>query len=226
MLKFIADMKKVVVIHTSLVSIHTLRELFSQLIPEVEVYNIVDDSLLAEVMAEGKVSKAIIERMKNHVDSAKIIGADVIFSQCSSMGPAMDMISSSCEIPIIKIDQAMAEKAVSMGTKIGVVATVSSTMKPSCDLIINVAKRKKKQIQLKQGLVDGALDILLKERDQKRHNEMVLQKIEELQELCDVIVLAQGSMIVLLPELRNIKIPVLTSPELGVRKIREVLELD
>ena len=71
----------------------------------------------------------------------------------------------------------MAEKAVSMGSKIGVVATVLSTMNPSCDLINNVAKSKKKQIEIIQGLVDGALDILLKDEDQKRHNEMVLEKI-------------------------------------------------
>jgi len=219
-------MKKIVVIHTSLVSIETLKVLFFKLIPEAEIYNIVDDSLLAEVMKKGKVSNAIIERMKNHVDSAEILGADVILSQCSSMGPAIDFIANSYKTPIIKIDQAMAEKAVSMGSKIGVVATVRSTMKPSCDLINSVAKRKKKEIEITEGLVDGALDILLKEGNQKRHNELVLEKIKLLEESCDVIVLAQGSMIVLLPELKDFKTPILTSPELGVRQIREVLALD
>jgi Asp/Glu/hydantoin racemase len=219
-------MKKIVVIHTSLVSIETLKDLFFKLIPEAEIYNIVDDSLLAEVMKKGKVSHAIIERMKNHVASAEILGADVILSQCSSMGPAIDFIANSCKTPIIKIDQAMAEKAVSMGSKIGVVATVRSTMKPSCDLINSVAKREKKEIEITEGIVDGALAILLKEGNQKRHNELVLEKIRLLEESCDVIVLAQGSMIVLLPELKDFKTPILTSPELGVRQIRKVLELD
>ena len=219
-------MKKIVIIHTSLVSFDTLRELFSKLIPEAEIYNIVDDSLLAEVMKNGQVTNDIIERMKNHVDSAEIIGADVILSQCSSMGSAIDMISNSCKTPIVKIDLAMAEKAVSMGSKIGVVATVRSTMKPSCDLINSVAMSEKKEIEITEGLVDGALDILLNEGNQKRHNELVLEKIKAIEESCDVIVLAQGSMIVLLPELKDIKTPVLTSPELGVRQIRKVLDLD
>ena len=85
-------MKKIVVIHTSLVSIDKMKELFSAIIPEAKIFNIVDDSLLAEVMEKGKVSKAIIDRMKNHALSAEIIGADVILSQCSSMGPTSKVL--------------------------------------------------------------------------------------------------------------------------------------
>lgn len=218
-------MKKVVVIHTSLVSIENLKALFSSLIPEIRVYNIVDDSLLAEVMEHGEVTQGIIERMRNHVKSAEILDADAIFSQCSSMGPAIDIVEKTCQIPILKIDQAMAEKAVSMASKIGVVATVASTVDPSCDLISRAAQRKKKEIKITECLVDGALDVLLKTGDKKRHNEMILEKIKELEKTCEVIVLAQGSMVVLLPELKDITTPVLTSPELGVRKMRTLLGL-
>ena len=38
-----------------------------------------------------------------------------------------------------------------------------------------------------------------------------------------MVVLAQGSMVVLLPELADIQKPVLSSPELGVRKARQLL---
>jgi len=119
----------------------------------------------------------------------------------------------------------MAEQAVEIGNKIAVVATVASTMKPSCNLIRQVASSKGKNIELVEALVDGALDILLKKGDKKQHNHLVLEKIMGLDGTCDVIVLAQGSMIVLLPELEDIKTPVFTSPELGVRKMREVLGL-
>jgi len=217
--------KKVAIIHTSLVSIEKLKELFSDILPEVKVYNIIDDSLLAEVMENNGITDEIVNRMENYVRSAETLGVDAVLSQCSSMGEAVDIIEKSTKIPLLKVDLAMAEKAVEIGNKIAVVATVTSTMKPSCNLIRQVASSKGKSIEIVEALVDGALDILLKKGDMEQHNRLVLEKIMGLDGTCDVIVLAQGSMIVLLPELENIKTPVLTSPELGVRKMREILGL-
>jgi len=215
----------VAIIHTSFVSIETLKSLCAEIIPEVEISNIVDDSLLKEVMENNGITPIIVERMGNYVKSAEAMGADAVLSQCSSMGNAIDIIEKSAKIPLLKIDQAMAEKAVEKGTKIAVVATVASTMKPSCNLVKQVADEKGKKIEIKEVLVDGALDILLKHGDKQKHNAMVLEKIKTLEGTCDVIVLAQGSMVVLLPELEQIKTPILTSPELGVRKLGEILEL-
>ena len=218
--------KKVVIIHTSLVSFDYLKRLFEQIIPEADVYNIVDDRLLAEVMENSAVTNSIIQRMKNHINSAENLGADAILSQCSSMGPAVDILSKSVRTPILKIDLAMAEKAVAIGKKIAVVATVASTVKPSCRLIKESAKRTGKDVEISEELVDGALDVLLYQGCEEKHNEMVLQKIRFLEGKYDVIVLAQGSMTRLLPLLKNIKTPILTSPELGVRKMRNLLGLD
>ena len=47
--------------------------------------------------------------------------------------------------------------------------------------------------------------------------------VEAAAETCDVVVLAQGSMTVLLPLLGHIQKPVLTSPRLGVERVKEVL---
>ena len=139
------------------------------------------------------------------------------------MGEAIDEARSSINTLVLKIDEAMAEQAVSMGKKIAVVATVTSTLRPSCNLIKEVAERNGKEIEVIEALVDGALDILINKGDKEKHNEMVLQKISSLDGKCDVIVLAQGSMVVLLPLLSNITTPVLSSPELAVRKLRDLL---
>ncbi len=63
----------------------------------------------------------------------------------------------------------------------------------------------------------------MKDKDQARHNAMVLTRIREAEAECDVVVLAQGSMTVLLPELGDISTPVLTSPRLGVERARDIL---
>jgi len=72
-------------------------------------------------------------------------------------------------------------------------------------------------------LVDGALDVLIREKNREKHNALVLEIVKKAEAECDVIVLAQGSMTVLLPELKDIKKPVLTSPRRGVEKARSIL---
>ena len=215
--------KKVAIIHTSLVSIDKLKELFAKILPEVKVYNIIDDSLLTEVMENNHVTPGIVARMKNHFKNAELLGVDAILSQCSSMGEAVDAVQTGIHTPVLKIDQAMAEKAVSLGSRIAVVATVASTLKPSCNLIREAGKKNEKEVEVIEALVDGALDILLNQGDKEMHNALVLEKIKVLEGKCDVIVLAQGSMVVLLPLLNEIKTPVLSSPELGIKKLREML---
>ena len=161
--------------------------------------------------------------MCKYYEAAAQNGADLIFNQCSSVGEAADIAAKLISIPVVKVDEAMAEKAVEMGRKIGVVATVKSTMKPSCNLVRSKAEKAGKSAEVREYLVDGALDVLMKENDRAKHNAMVLDMIRKAEAECDVIVLAQGSMTGLLPELKEITKPVLTSPRMGVEKAREVL---
>lgn len=214
--------KKVVIIHTSLVSHAALNNLFKEIMPDVKVHNIVDDSLLDEVKTVGHVTPKIIGRMVEYFKAAESIGADLIFNQCSSVGEAAQIAAKCVNIPMLRIDQPMAEKAVSLGKKIAVVGTVTSTMEPSCRIVQQMAEKHQKQVDVVPYVIDGALDLLMTE-GQARHNQFVLEKLKEIQQHFDVIVLAQGSMAVLEPELHQISIPVLTSPRLAVESVKELL---
>ncbi len=103
------------------------------------------------------------------------------------------------------------------------IATVGSTMKPSCNLIRTKAEQAGKAVEIKEYLVAGALDILMKEKNQEKHNELVLKEIKKAEQECDVIVLAQGSMTVMLPYLEGISKPVLTSPRRAVERVKQML---
>ena len=216
-------MKKVYIIHTSLVSHAELNALFAELLPQARVHNIVDDSLLHDVMQNGGINEKVISRMCAYVKGAAGNGADLIFNQCSSVGEAADIAARLVAVPVLKVDAPMAEKAVELGARIGVVATVSSTMKPSCNLVRAQAADAGKTVEVIEYLVDGALDVLMKEKNREKHNAMVLASVKKAEAECDVIVLAQGSMTVLLPELKTISKPVLTSPRLGVERARKIL---
>ena len=216
-------MKKIYIIHTSLVSHDDLQNLFHEIIPEAEIFNIVDDSLLHDVMANGGVNEKITGCVCYYFLAGDRNGADLIFNQCSSVGKAADVAKQLVSIPVVKVDEAMAEKAVSEGKKIGVVATVKCTMRPSCDLVLEKAAEMGEKVEVVEYLVDGALDILMKEKNREKHNELVLGMIKKAEAECDIILLAQGSMVVLLPLLEDTKKQVLTSPRLGVEKARKVL---
>lgn len=216
-------MKKIVMIHTSPVSLDELKKLVNEIIPNTELVNIIDDSLLEEVKKNNGITPSIIARMNAYVQIAQSMAPDLIFNQCSSVGEAFDIAKKATNVKTLKIDEPMAEAAVKAGKTIGVVATVKSTMKPSCRLIERKAKEKNRIVKIKEFLVDGALDVLMKENNVKKHNEMVLKKIQTACGECDVVVLAQGSMTAILPYLKGIDKPVLTSPKLAIEKARDIL---
>lgn len=215
-------MKKVIIIHTSLVSHDELKNLFKEIIPEAEVRNIVDDTLLAEVSKNGAITPAIVRRLGKYVQEAELLGADLIFNQCSSMGRAIDIVKNSITTPILKIDQEMADTAVTLGNRIAVIATVKSTVDPSCDIVKKAGEAAGKNVEIVPVLVDGALDVLMS-GDREKHNRLVREAVLKAEKTCDVIVLSQGSMTVLLPELSDVKKPVLSSPRMGVMRARKEL---
>jgi aspartate/glutamate racemase len=212
----------VFIVHTSFVSVRDLTELFHELGPEVEVRHVVDDSLLAEVLANDGVTPAVRSRMKAYYRAAETAGADLIFNQCSSVGEAADAAAKAVRVPVVKVDAAMAEAACRTGARIGVVATLGTTLGPTCRLIESTARRMKKKVKVVRCLVRGAFKVLIG-GDRPRHNRMVIEAIRALANRVDVIVCAQGSMIAILPELGETSVPVLTSPRLGVTHAIETL---
>jgi aspartate/glutamate racemase len=205
----------VYIIHTSFVSVKDLNDLFHAEMPEAEIRNIVDDSLLPEVLANSGVTPGVTERMQRYYQAAASAGADLIFNQCSSVGEVADAVAKSVPVPVIKVDARMAEVACQTGRRIGVVATLETTLGPTCRLIEATGKRLGRPVEITRCLVRGAFDVLVG-GNRARHNQMVLEAIRELANQVDVIACAQGSMAAILPELGQTKVPVLTSPALGV----------
>lgn len=215
--------KSIAIIQTSAVSSAELKALCDELLPDVTVYQIIDDSLIKEVNANGGPTIGVKRRMYNYYQQAESLGVDAILNQCSSVGEVADAIKPFLSIPVVKVDEAMAEKAVSLGRKIAVVATVPTTVGPSVRLIEQKAREAGREIEIETHLVKDAMMILIEQGDVETHNKMVLSEVEAAAENCDVVVLAQGSMTVLLPLLGHIQKPVLTSPRLGIQRMKEVL---
>lgn len=213
-------------LHTSLVFVTvepTIKDLFRELLPEVGLIDFVDSDVLATVQREGKVSAASVRRMCHLAQAAEDAGVQVIFSACSSLGPALDVVRRIARVPVVKIDDAMAREAVGKARRIGVVATVPSTLGPTTQLVRDAATAAGRTVQVTQRLCEGAFGILMA-GDRIRHDDMVSEGARELARDVDLLVLAQASMARLAPRLaEETHVEVLTSPRSGVESVAALL---
>ena len=216
-------MKKIVLLQTSMVSFDVFNALFKEIIPEASVSNLVDEDLLATLNRNKGITHSIIQRIVQYCIFAEAAGADMVFSQCSSTRVGIECARQMVKIPIVMVDDGMAEKAVAEGTRIGVAATAAATINPTVSALTGAAKRANKDVAIKTYLADGALDVLMKENNRAKHDQLVMDLLKQAERENDLIVLAQGSMITLEPLLPQIKIPVLTSPRIGVERARKIL---
>lgn len=215
--------KTVVMVHTGPVTIQPLNTLAADLLPGARVINLMDDSLLKDVMAAGHLTPAVTNRICQYYTIAEQMGADIILNACSSVGEAADVAAQLVSIPVVKVDIAMAEAAVERATVIGVAATVQTTLDPTVRLIEKTAGQKGKQVTLKRLLCPGAFDALLDGQTEK-HDRIVSNELLKLAAEVDLIVLAQVSMGRVAAALGDsIKVPVLTSPRLGMERLARVL---
>jgi Asp/Glu/hydantoin racemase len=209
--------KRLFLIHTSATLVPVFQQLCSAKLKDVDIFNIADDSLIKDVIARGELTPTTSSRVLGHLESAQQGGADMILVTCSSIGPAVDASTPMIDVPVLRVDQPMADQAVSVGRRIGVVATLPTTLKPTAVLIRRRAAAGGKDVELTERLCEGAFDALMS-GDARRHDEMVSQALRELSANVDVIVLAQASMARVVeglpPEAR--RVPILASPPLAI----------
>ena len=182
-----------------------------------------DESLLEETKAAGKITRNVVRRYCTYAVFAESIGSHLIFNQCSSVGEVVELAQQLVRIPILKTDLPMAEEAVTCGSKIAVLATAPTTVEPTSRLIHSVARQAGKDVDVSTRLCSDAF-LLLSKGDREGHNRILVEAVHHLEKQVDVIVLAQGSMAVLLDQLQDIRVPVLTSLESGVLRAKEILE--
>ena len=214
-------------IHTSKLFFTTetsLMGLFDEIMPEVRRINILDDSLLDDCISSGEVTADVTRRLCGYIRAAEEAGADAALSLCSSVGPAIDVARRIVGIPVIKIDEAHTEEAVQSADRIGVLATVATTMHPTVALIREKARQLGRDVVVREGLAGSALQALMK-GDRARHDEMLLAKASELASEVDVILFAQASMTRLESAVaEQTGLPVLSSPRRAVLRAKDVLE--
>lgn len=209
--------RKLGLIHTSATLVPVFEQLCREKLPGVSVFNIADDSLIKDVVARGELTPGVARRVLGHVAAAEAAGADYVLVTCSSIGAAVEAAAGMVDVPVLRVDQPMADEAVRRGPRVGVAATLPTTLGPTADLIERRAQAAGKNVQVTSRLCEGAFEALMS-GDAERHDTMVAEALKELAGEVDVVVLAQASMARVadaLPEADR-QVPILASPALAV----------
>lgn len=220
----VAPKIRLALLHTVVGLTGTFQQLCAELMPNVEIYHIVDESLLRNTIREGAPSPATYRRLANYLRGAEEAGADAVLVTCSSMGPCVEAARPLIGVPVVRVDEPMAEKAVQTGGRIGVAATLATTLKPTTELIERKAAQAPGKHAVTSVLCEGAFEAVVR-GDTSTHDRIVSQRLRELDAKCDVIVLAQASMARVLDTMKpaEIRVPVLSSPRLGIQYMAEIM---
>ena len=222
-----SNSKTLGLVHTSATLVPVFAELCNKYLPNVKTFNIVDDSLIKITIACGELTPATSRRVVNYAGSAQEAGADFILFTCSSIGPAVEAAAMLTKVPVLRVDQPMADQAVQLGKRIGVIATLPTTLEPTSDLVKRRAAAAGKQIVLTNRLCKGAFEALMS-GDAVTHDNIVGDALKELSKEVDVIVLAQASMARVVGTLSDAekKVPILASPEIAIQHLKTLLTED
>lgn len=216
--------RKLAIIHTTPVTVDILKALVKELMPETTVINFVDDSILPELAASGGDLSAVEKRWVAYAAFAAEQGADAVLSACSSVGELAAVAQRSVKVPVLRIDEAMAEEAVRRGERIGVAATQPTTLEPTTRLLAAKAEQLGRPAELMPMIAAEAYRLLMS-GDQTGHDRVLGEELVRLAERTDVIVLAQASMarvVATLPQ--ELQDKCLSSPRLGMERVKRVLE--
>jgi Asp/Glu/hydantoin racemase len=211
-------MNRLAVLHTVSFLADRFKAMLRERLPAVDAFHMLDESLLQDLLRHGP-SPAITRRVVTFATLAADAGANFILFTCSSTSPAVDVARRVIGTPILKIDDPMAERAVELGPRIGILCTTSSTQGPSADLVHEHATRLGRKVTIESHLVDGAFTAL-SAGDREGHDRLIREAAADLAARNNVMVLAQASMAHLADGLQTaLPVPVLSSPPLCIEAL-------
>ena len=198
------------------------REVRANIGPDADILSLQDPSILAQVREAGYVTPAPAARLIGMYMDAIGQGADAVLNICSSVGEVADSVQTAAAyigVPIVRIDEDMCREAVRLGSRIGVLATLPTTLEPTKGTISRVARAMGRHVTLVDGLIDGAFGL-----DQTQFRRLLLEAAGKIIDQVDVIVLAQGSMAYVEKDITAAYgKPTLSSPRFGAVALRKAL---
>lgn len=217
-------MKRVACIHTvySVIADFTA-QLRAALGEDVKIHTLYDDFLATDPADTGKFSAINHNRLRLDMQAQAQTGADILVVSCSTLSPSVRLLRPEFNVPVVAIDDAMVNEAVALGSRIGLLATANSTVRPSHSALLAAAKAAGKDVDV-QVICDEDAIRALKAGDRATHDRRVLEMADRLADR-DVIVLAQASMAHMEAAVaEHTGVTTLSSPGRCIAQIKGILE--
>lgn len=218
------DKKTLGIIHAVNLTIGAMKPFLERFIPDIDVVHLCDDTIQRDNIAAGVgvIPKRNYFKFAQYAHNLQDAGADMILLACSTFNYAAELARPMIDIPIMQIDRPMMELAVCNGRRVGLLATLATTVPSSERLLRIVAAEQKKDVEIVTVLREEAFQAIQR-GDSAAHNAILMEEIERLSKEVDVIAMAQLSMSAVAPHLGQTRVPVYDSGTTGFGRIRQML---
>ena len=193
--------------------------------PAVERLHIVDDLLLHDLLAHHAITPFVHRHFAHHAAEAEELGASAVLLTCSSIAPCVDTAAPAVRIPVLRIDEAMVDRALTLGRRIGILATIDLALDAVYDLTRRTAEGCGKTAEIEPVLCRAEAYAAMLAGRREKHDRIVRESLRQLAGHSDVVLLAQGSMATAVEEmdLAALGVPVLSGPRLALERVKEVM---
>jgi hypothetical protein len=211
--------KHVTFLHTSPVHVNTFDRLVNEVDSAIKVEHVVEEGLLAYAQRVGPDDPSLVARVHESMKKASSSGASIVICTCSTIGGAAERTPTGGHFAPVRIDRAMADRAVKLGPRILVVAALESTLRPTAMLLGESALALGAEVEVDYLVAEGAWSHFLL-GDRTAYVEAIATAVNAAAPLAaSVIVLAQASMSPAAEAMSGLGIEVLSSPRLGVQSL-------
>ncbi|MFH1731361.1 MAG: aspartate/glutamate racemase family protein [Planctomycetota bacterium] len=212
----------IALVHCSAGVVPLLTEVARDVIADVELIHMVDEGMQLMIEEAGAVTEPVTRRVCSYAMNAREAGAEAVVLTSPVLGSTIDAVQASVNIPVMRIDEAMAETAVQLGTNVGVLGADEITLDTTVSFLRERADARGKEITLEVWRCEDAL-LALKNGDLEAYDYIVANAVDRLADN-DMIVLADVMMQrVVRAAGERVGVPVLASPRHGFEELAKKL---
>lgn len=213
------------VIHATPLSMPPVNQAFGEILPDVELRHVLDDSLLPAIERAGGLTGANRARLVRLVDHVLDDGeTDAVLLACSSYSPVVAQLRDR-HVPVLAPDESMFAKAVMEdASRIGVLVTVEAAIKPAVAKLEEKAAQQGRFVKVLPGCSPAAMSALQRGEEEAFDAALVEAAGELAERGAELLLLGQYSMTRARDAvLRATGLAVLTGPHAAAEAIRDAL---
>jgi len=213
---------RIALIHATRLAIDPIVNAFHKYWPEAEPVSLLDETLSIDRSKDDHLTDELSDRIIKLNGHAESFGAAGILFTCSAFGEAIEIAAAVTEIPVLKPNEAMFEKAFSLGERVAMVYTFPPAVAGMEQEFNDEANARSSKATVRSVFAEGARDAV-ERGDIKAHNQIICDTVSRVKD-ADVILLAHFSMATAASDASKVTdIPVLSSPETAVVKIKSLI---